>query len=107
MGDYSKTSGSLLIRDLNIWRFGDEGKACEGRPFHKWDVLDVFRVTAKGCKPDAPRVCRLGTITGGIIWARFETSDGPGLDGTSVGCLVEWNLCWVPGLSGTSVGCLD
>ena len=78
MGDYSKTSGSLLIRDLKVWRFGDEEKACEGRPFHnretlgpkvrsKWDVLDVFRVTAKGCKPDAPRVFRLGTITGGII----------------------------------------
>ena len=78
MGDCSETSGSLLIRDVKVWRFVDEGKTCKGRLFHnretlgtkvrsKWDVLDVFKLTAKGCKSDAPRICRLGTIIGGTI----------------------------------------
>ena len=65
MGDYSKTSESLLIRDLKIWRFGDEGKACEGRPFHnresigtkvrsKWDVLDVLGSLQKDASRTRP-----------------------------------------------------
>ena len=57
---------------------GTKKRHVRGKPFHnretlgtkvrsKWDVVDVFRDTAKGCQPEAPRVCRLGTITGGII----------------------------------------
>ena len=78
MGDYGKASGSLLIRDLKVWRFGVEEKTCEGRLFHnretvgtkirsKWDGFDVLGLTAKECNPDASRVCRLGTIAGGIM----------------------------------------
>ena len=67
MGDYSKTSGSLLIQDLKVWRFRDERKICEGRLSHnretlgtkdlsKWDVLDIFRLTAKGANRMRPAV---------------------------------------------------